>query len=243
MKIDAQELESLAAAQPRMDMYSGIHKAVRACMADTLVALGRVDVDDLAELEAGIARVTALMDFCESHLRHENEHVHRAIEARAPGAAEAVAHDHEEHAAHIARLRELARLLQQGRPAVRPAAAQQLYRELSLFVAENLRHMHVEETAHNAVLWARYTDAELVAIHDALVASIPPEEMMGISRWMLPAMNPAERLMLLADIQSKVPPEALQAMLDVVRPHLDEREWAHVCRGLGLPPAPGLVAA
>ena len=33
---------------------------------------------------------------------------------------------------------------------------------LALFIADNFQHMHVEETAHNAVLWARYTDAELM---------------------------------------------------------------------------------
>jgi hypothetical protein len=242
MKIDAKEIEALAAAQPRVDMYTGIHKAVRACMADALLALGRVDLDDPQELEAATRRVLDLLDFCASHLKHEDEHVHRAIEARAAGASDAVAHDHREHAAHLEQLRAAVQLLREAREEVRPVAAQYLYRELALFIAENFRHMHVEETAHNAVLWARYTDAELVAVHDELVASIPPQEMMGIARWLVPFMNPRERLALLADMQSKAPPEALQAMLDAVRPHLTNKEWAQLARGLGTAPVPGLVA-
>ena len=39
--------------------------------------------------------------------------------------------------------------------------------------------------ALNAALWAAYADEELAAIHNALVASIAPQEMLGIARWML----------------------------------------------------------
>ncbi|HVZ45578.1 MAG TPA: hypothetical protein VHA82_17340 [Ramlibacter sp.] len=95
--------------------------------------------------------------------------------------------------------------------------------------------MHVEETAHNAVLWARYTDAELLAIHDVLVASIPPSQMMFAMRWMVPFMSPAERLGLLTDVKAKVPAPALQAMLETVRPHLTRREWEKLAKGLEVP--------
>ena len=241
MKIDAQELERLAAAQPRMDMYGGIHKAMRACMADALLALGRTDPEDPAEVAATATRVTDLLDLCESHLQHENDFVHRAIEARAAGASDAVAHDHEEHREHIGRLRALTQALRTAGAGSASVVSQQLYGQLALFVAENFRHMHVEETAHNAVLWARYTDAELVEVHDELVASIPPEEMMRIARWLVPAMNPAERLGLLADMRAKAPAPAFEAVLEVARPHLSGGEWAKLARGLGIPPVPGLV--
>ena len=241
MKIDAQELERLAAAQPRVDMYGGIHKAMRACMADALLALGRVDPDDAAEVATATSRVADLLDLCEAHLQHENDFVHRAIEARAAGASEAVAHDHEEHREHIGQLRALTQALRTAGPGAAAVVAQQLYGQLALFVAENFRHMHVEETAHNAVLWARYTDAELIALHDELVASIPPERMMRIARWLVPAMNPAERLGLLVDVRNKAPAPAFEAMLEVARPHLTDGEWAKLTRGLGLPAVPGLL--
>lgn len=241
MKIDAQELERLAAAQPRVDMYAGIHKAMRACMADALLAMGRVDPGDTAEVASATARVLDLLDLCDSHLKHENEFVHRAIEARAAGASDAVAHDHEEHREHIAQLRSLVQALRTARPGAAPVVAQQLYRQLGLFVAENFRHMEVEESAHNAVLWARYTDAELDALHDRLVAAIPPEEMMRFLRWLVPSMSPAERVGLLGDMRAKAPAPAFEAALDVARPHLTAGEWAKLARGLGLPAVPGLL--
>lgn len=242
MKIDTQELRQVAATQPaRVDMYAGIHKALRALMADTLLAVGRMDADDDLELAQSTQRVVELLDFCGSHLRHENEFVHAAIEARAPGASAAIAHEHDEHEQHIASLGLAVEALRNCPAGQRTGAALDLYRSLALFIAENFQHMHVEETAHNAVLWARYTDAELVAIHQALVASIPPQEMMFAIRWLVPFMNPAERTAMLADMQAHAPAPAFAAALDTVRPHLTEREWEKLARSLGLALVPGLV--
>jgi hypothetical protein len=235
MKIDPQELRQVSATEaPRMDMYCGIHKALRALMAHTLLAVGRMDSDDADELAGTSSRVLELLDFCRSHLRHENEFVHAAIEARAPGASAAIAHEHEEHERHIESLEAAVQALRQCPQAVRPAAALDLYRRLALFIAENFQHMHVEETAHNAVLWARYTDAELGAIHTALVASIPPQEMMFTARWLIPFMNPAERTGVLSDMRANAPAPAFAAVLDVVRPHLNQNEWAKLARSLSL---------
>ena len=242
MQITSREIESVAAVEaPRFDMYSGIHKALRAFMADTLLALGRMDPLDEADVAQASGRVLELAAVCAGHLQHENEFVHAAIEARAPGASAAIGHEHEDHLRHIARLSDLVVVLRTAAPESRDRAAANLYRELALFVAENFEHMHVEETAHNAVLWARYTDAELVAIHDALVASIPPQEMMAIARWLVPFQNPQDRFHLLADMRAKAPAPAFQAVLDMVQPLLTTTEWAKLTSALGIAAVPGLM--
>ena len=238
MNIEPREMRQLAeATAPRVDLYAGIHKALRALMADTLLAVGRMDCDDAPELAEVTQRVMQLLDFCRSHLRHENEFVHAAMEARAPGASGQIAHEHAQHEEEIAALAAQTTAVLNCELAARAADTLALYRALSLFIAHNFEHMHVEETAHNAVLWARYTDAELIEIHDALVASIPPEEMMFVLRWLVPFMNPAERAGMLADMRAHAPAPAFAAALDLVRPLLSERDWAKLAASLGLPAA------
>ena len=88
MQIDPQELLAVAATEaPRFDMYGGIHKALRAFMADTLLAVGRMDCEDRLDVAQATERVLVLLEFCAGHLKHENEFIHAAIEARAPGAS------------------------------------------------------------------------------------------------------------------------------------------------------------
>ncbi|MGE4329000.1 hypothetical protein [Diaphorobacter sp.] len=238
MQINPQEISALAQAEtavPRMDIYACIHKALRAFMTDTLVGLGRLDAEDDLELHQATARLLQLLDLCRSHLHHENTFVHPAIERHAPGSAAVVAQEHEGHEQAIAALATAAQQLLQCPHEQRGRVAHALYQQLALFVAHNFEHMHLEETAHNAVLWDHYSDTELAAIEGALVASIAQEEMLVILRWMLPSMTAYERLLMLRDMHRNAPPQAFEMALGVVRPHLSPTEWDKLARGLQLP--------
>ena len=57
-------------------------------------------------------------------------------------------------------------------PTHRPRYTAVLVVALALFIAENFEHMHYEETEHNAVLWAHYTDAELAELPDTVFADM-----------------------------------------------------------------------
>ncbi len=223
---------------PRVDLYAPIHKALRNFMGDTLARVGRVDVDDQADLDATLGQLSALLDLCRSHVAHENHDVHTAIEARRPGASTRIEAEHDEHLEAIAALDADAAAL---RALPTAAAAHRLYRQLALFVADNFRHMNVEETTHNQALWAAYDDAELRDIHERLLASVPPAEMALVLRWMVPALTPAERAGMFGGLQQQMPAVALQGMLDAVRPHLDDSAWAKLARALGIAPVPGFV--
>lgn len=221
-------------AAPRFDIYAFIHKALRGFMMDTLHRTGRMDLDDGAELRETLAQVDDLLVFCLRHLQHENDFVHTAIEARRPGGAARTADDHVDHVASIQALRAEAAALPCHAPLERPTLAQRLYLHLSLFVAENFQHMEVEEAANNAALWALYTDEELVALHDRLVASLPPAENAQVARWMIPALSPAERAGLFGGLQLGAPPEVFEGMLGIARVQLDEAGWHKLARELGL---------
>ncbi len=226
----------------RFNLYAGIHKALRAFMTDTLTQLGRTDPTDIADVSRVAAQVDELLALCASHVAHENTFAHPALDARCPGVCGPVAKEHEGHLHHIAHLRDAARALTGLEPAEREPALQALYLAMALFVADNFQHMHTEETVHNSALWAAYTDAELIGIHDALVATIPPAEMMLVMRWMLPHMNAPERLGVLQGMREGAPAPVFEGLLAATQGLLNQRDWAKLARGLGLPPVPGLVA-
>lgn len=225
-------------AAPRVDLYAGIHKALRLFMNHTLARVGCLDHDDPVDLNATLAQLQSLLEACRSHVIKENKFVHTAIEARRPGTCERIGSEHADHLDAIAALEAEAASL---RALPTAAAAQRLYRHLARFVGENLEHMHAEESVHNSVLWAEYSDAELLEIHHRILASIDPAEMALVLRWMVPALTPAERAAMLGEMQQQMPPEAMRSVLDIVRPHLDDSAWAKLARALDIPPVPGLV--
>ena len=231
--------EAARADAPRMDIYASIHKAMRSFMADTLVRIGSIDVADAADRDAALAQLELLLDLCHGHLRHENEWVHTAIEARQPAGSRRIADEHAGHVDAIGELRAEAALLRGATGSEADRIAARLYRHLALFVAENFQHMHVEETAHNALLWQHYSDAELAALHGRILANITPAEHMVVARWMIPASTPAERAAIVAGAKAQVPPEALLGMMAVVRPHIDDAGWARLAAAAGIDPQLG----
>jgi hypothetical protein len=229
-----------AGGAPRVDLYATIHKALRSMMSDTLLRVGRLDCDDADELATALDRASELLAACRSHVAKENKYVHSAIEARQPGASERIAG---EHVAHLDAIGALEADVVALRALPSAGAASRLYGRLARFVADNFEHMHVEETQHNVALWAAYSDAELLQIHQRILASIDAAEMAQVLRWMVPAMTPAERAAMLGQMQLQMPPEAMRDVLAIVRPELDSRAWDKLARALNIPAAAGPEAA
>jgi Hemerythrin HHE cation binding domain len=217
-------------AVPRLDLYRPIHQALRAAMAQSLVRLGALDLADPAECREVLGGLEQLLSVIDSHLRHEETFMHPALHAAEPGV---VADTEAEHAAHRAEMAALRRDMLALQQAGDDAALVALYRRFALFVAENHAHMHHEETRLNAVLWAHFSDAELARIHDQIVSSIPPDELMATLAWMLPALTPPHRAGLLMAMRASAPPEALQAVLALAERVLDRKALRQLTAALG----------
>ncbi len=219
-------------ARTRLDFYAGIHKALRLFLTQTLTRVGSTDPADADEVAATLDQVERLLVVCELHLRDENQFVHPALERAQAGSAARIGAEHVHHEETIADLRDLAALVGHCAPAARAAALDRLYYAMALFVAENLQHMHVEQTAHNAVLWAAYTDDELMAIEHEIVASIPPQAMAEMLGWFMPALNAPERAGMLAGMRQGMPPDAFVGVLAIAERTLAPADYAKLQRDL-----------
>jgi hypothetical protein len=226
---------NLAPATPRFDIYLAIHKALRAYMGEALCVLGRMDCEDEQDVAVALAQLRELLDICAGHLQHENQFLHKAMEQRRPGSALRIADEHIEHLRALDDLRAAALAVENSVTGERRSVAQRLYRQFALFVAENFEHMQFEESEHNSVLWAVYTDAELLAIEAELVASIPAAEMMVIARWMLANNDHGFRVNMLSGVRAHAPREVFEGLLAVAHSNLSERDWRKLAAALALP--------
>jgi Hemerythrin HHE cation binding domain len=218
----------------RYNIYVNIHKALRAFLCETLVAAGRVDADDDGEVAALLDQARALHVILSAHIEHENRFLHTAMEARQPGSSADAARDHAEHECALRKLRQAIDAVGDTRGSARTAASSQLYRRLALCVAENFEHMHLEETQNHAVLCTHYSDAEIHGIEAALVATLSPEIAAVSTRWMIPWVNHAERVVLLTGMRQKAPPEVFEGALAIAKSYLNARDWDKLVRKLAL---------
>ena len=213
-----------AAPAPRYNIYATPHKALRLGLSNALAAAGRVDPHDDAEIASLAGEVRGLLEFCRAHLKKEEQFLHPAMEAARPRSSTSTQDDHLDHIEAIARLESMTQAIAATKGAPRETAVEQFYHQLALFVADNLVHMHEEETENNAVLWAAYSDDALRGIEQRLVASIPQDVKQMVLRWFVPAMNPAERAAFFREMRAQVPAPAFAAILAGVQPVLTEAE-------------------
>ncbi len=223
---------SAAAPSSRHNIYSVIHKALRAFMTDTLLKIGRMDVTDAAERAEAIAQLHRLLAMCSSHLHHENEFIHAAIEAARPRGAARTTEDHRHHERAIAGLRDEVAGFEAAPAELLPALARQLYLSLSAFVAENFTHMITEEVENHATLIEAYDEGQVLALEQRLVASLSPEEKFTAMSWMIPHINANERAFLLGGLKRHAPREVFEAVLGLARDRLGQRDFYKLERAL-----------
>ena len=60
-----------------------------------------------------------------------------------------------------------------------------------------------------------------------------------MARWLVPALNPAERAGIFGAMKTQTPPEALLGVLSHVQPHLDASGWTKLARAVGVAQVPG----
>jgi hypothetical protein len=223
--VPAVETRASSATEPRVDLYGTVHKGLRALLCETLVCVGATDPDSERSWRAAKSCALDLVSLCEQHLRDEDAFIEAAMAERITDHAGETHADHAHHLEAMTRIRAAIALVDARAGADRASALRELYLELSSFVADNLEHMRREETENNALLWAHFTDDELLAILRALLAVIPPESMHAFHRCMLPAMHHGERVGMLAAMQAGAPRAAFEGALALARERLTPADF------------------
>jgi hypothetical protein len=219
----------------RHDIYGPIHKALRAAAGRLLARLGATDFSDAAEVSSILTALRSQLSVGMRHLHHEDLHIHAALEARSPGSSGRLEADHHHHEEAIADLEQVMTEIEGASAAERQVLGRQLYLRYAHYVAADLVHMHEEETVTMPLLHSLFSDAELMTIEGAIVASIPPTETMTIMGDMIPAMHRTERKQFLSFVQAGAPPEVFAMLLEgAAKPNLSAADWSDLTQAFGV---------
>ncbi len=175
-----------AVLDTRVDLFTHIHKAIRAGLFEIGVLAGATDwsrPEDVARLEASWAQMTELLH---SHTEHEDRYIFRLLDGT-PAEGLLLDDDHRELDALLADL-------EREFPALRGDGDRlRWYRDLHRYVAMTLQHLHEEETVLLPALWAHRSDEELLACRAAFLAETPQTVAATTLRLARQAIDPATR--------------------------------------------------
>ena len=106
-----------------------------------------------------------------------------------------------------------------------PAEGSQFSSMLNGFQAKYLDHMAMEESKMNSLIWSHFTDEELmdlvgtpaIGVHGAIMSKLAPEQIVLWFKYIVPALNPMERNIILSGFKANAPEEFVNRVLGVIR--------------------------
>jgi len=229
------EQRVLRALEPvTFDLYRDIHKGIRSELFAVTTAAGSLDPADRAGRADLAGHVHAVADLLVQHAEHEDAVVQPALETHLPALAETIAIDHPVLEARIAAIRDLADDAAEA-PSLAPRNdVHRVYVELAAFTGAYLSHQDLEEREVMPALARAVGYEEILAMHQAIVGSIPPEEMAKSLALMLPAMNVDDRTEMLGGIQLGAPAEVFDSVWGLARSVLTTSDGNALARRLGI---------
>jgi iron-sulfur cluster repair protein YtfE (RIC family) len=221
--------------EARLDLYGVAHKGLRFVLCHLLIEMGHASFGD--ERDAGMiaAALEVALTQCDRHIAHEDAVIRPALLQRTPKALARLDHEHEQHATQVAELRAMTKALREADgTAHRASIGRTLYLHFSVFVAETLAHMAYEERMVQPLLDRHFTFEEQLALHQEIVRSSTPPEMMEFMRAAIPASSREERFDVLKGARANLPPRAFQGLMSELLPLLAEADRHDLRARLGL---------
>lgn len=216
------------------DLYRDIHKAIRTELFGLVGVAGQTDPTNVLATADLASQTARLVDFLDLHAEHEDVHIQPLILGVTPEAAERIEADHADFEGIGAELVGRAAEVTDARPVDRRFLVHSLYLDLARFVSDYLAHQDLEERLVMPALEEAFGLDPIMGAHGAILASIPPDEMMRSLALMFPAMNVDDRTELLGGMRATAPAEAFDATWGLVGSVLDPADRAQLAARMGL---------
>jgi hypothetical protein len=218
-------------ATPRFDMFTVIHKALRANLYETGSLLERTDFGDQREKRSALLRLDQSLDLLEEHLCLEEQHVVPLLRLASEEVGGALQTQHRQHELVSKRLRDLkSELVHCGGDGAITLGVQ-LCKAYNKMLANHLTHMNDEEGAGNAALWSAYSDETLAMTRATMQAGLSEARHKEWLTILVPLANHQELLGLFSTMKATVAPEVFAETTEMASVLLGER-WTKLEKAL-----------
>ena len=208
-------------SQPRMNIYGFPHKGLRIALSALSRVAGNTDyanVQSLDNLKTLSAEIITLLDL---HLHSEEDVVLPALEAKVPGSTNENIEEHEQLEQDVKAFDEQLKTIAIDSP---PDSGAKFYESVSSFHSNYLAHMAMEERDMNPLIWDNFTDEELMGWHGQIMSTLSPEQIMMWFKYIVPALNPFERSMIMGGFKANAPADFFNDVLNMLKSRMSASE-------------------
>jgi hypothetical protein len=215
----------------RAEIFVNVHKGLRRGLWGLALKIGELDWDDEAEVESAGHEFENMLLFLREHSANEDEIQFSFLEERAPGATRIEQEEHRELEYRLDLLEK--HWYQLLRESQRQQVGYQFYLEYNQFLSSYLDHMDREERELTEAFYRHCTDPEIDEAFKQIVARTSPQDMNVMLSYMIPAMNPAERVEFMSKAKASAAPQVFDKVKSLAEKVLEPGSWRKLSSRLG----------
>lgn len=206
----------------RMNVYGFPHKGLRVALPELAQKAGNTDYRDEDSLRTLKELADEVVMLLELHTHSEDEILLPALEAKVPGSTQENMDDHRRLENMMADFHNYIRVINTQSE---PEEGVKFYNDVNEFYSLYIQHMTMEENEINPLIWANFTDEELLELQEQIMSTLNPDEMMSWLRYIIPGANPYERVNILDGVKVKAPVEFFASVMNMLRGRLTYTEY------------------
>ena len=215
-------------AEHRYEMYRPIHKAMRHLLFSTSQAIGMADFEDKQMAQETLKQLEDTIGVLHMHAGHEEKFVHPPLESRVPGITASFQEDHDHDDQVYAKLEQLSAQIRSAGEGEAADLGYEMYRTFNKFIGDYLAHLEREESELEPALLDNFTDDEIKAIDDEIMATVPPELMTELLPLICASMNADELTTMFGGVKASAPPQVAEGILKLAEQSMPPRTWEKV---------------
>lgn len=160
----------------RYNIFHQVHKGLKALLYETALQVQHTDFWNVGEADDVIEQIDEVIRLFEKHASGEDTYIFPVVEKYEPSVADAFEQEHvKDHFLGQLLAGAISLYKNAGIITEKSEAGKQVHAAFSKFMLFNIEHMAKEEDVLNPILWRYYTDAELMAITQQIIANIPQD--------------------------------------------------------------------
>jgi hypothetical protein len=219
---------------PRLDLFTAIHKAIRAMIYDAGGRLQTVDFADERALVKATADLIPVLSMLREHHDTEERFVFPEVRRFDAALVDDLQSQHRTIETLLAITGDAVVAANDSGPSERGEAGVELNRRFNELTAFYLEHLAHEEVTILPMTWEYFADTELSAIQGAIMGSMEPELALQWLGWMFRGLNRGELVGMLAGAKASMPEPALEAIRELAAASLEPAAWQVVREQAGV---------
>lgn len=213
----------------RYNIFSQVHKGLRALLYETIIKLQQTDFADTEEADEAVQQIQIMLSLFDEHAHTEDRFILSALEAYEPSVTDLFA---QEHVIDLDLGKKLNGLLQAFSLSISPDAKHELGAAISQSVFEfalfNLNHMNKEENVLNKLLWRYFDDTHLHSITANILQHVPADKMPLYNKWMMRGLSNTEIIGWLKQVKNNAPDFVFESFLVLAMAELADSRWQKI---------------